>query len=59
MATISAVAHEVDIPACKSPSILPARVIPRLRRAPPPVEDDTDIVGYGLLVLLFLAAVWQ
>jgi len=40
-------------------SMLPAAVIPRTRRCPPPVEDDVDLLGYALLLLLFLAAVWQ
>lgn len=39
--------------------LFPAGVIPRTRRAPPPIEDDVDLIGYILLVLLFLAAVWQ
>jgi hypothetical protein len=39
--------------------LLPASMFPRTRRAPPPVEDDVDLVGYALLLLLFLAAVWQ
>ena len=34
-------------------------LLPRTRWCPPPMEDDVDLVGYLLLLLLFLGAVWQ
>lgn len=37
----------------------PAATLPRTRRgSPPPLEDDIDVLGGLLFVLLFLVTVW-
>lgn len=41
------------------PRRLPAEALTRTRRAGPPVEDDADLLGYLLLALMFLLAVWR
>lgn len=54
---------EIIVPVEKAapmdPSRLSAEALSRVRRAPPPVEDDMDLFGYLLLLAVFLIAVWR
>lgn len=46
-------------PARFDPRRLPAHDLPRVRRAPPPVEgDELDLLGYLIFTLWFLFIVW-
>lgn len=38
---------------------LPASVIPRQRRAPPPADADYDVLVYLVLTVMFLLVVWR
>lgn len=39
--------------------LLPAAVLPRQRRAPPPADADYDVLVYLALTVMFLLAVWR
>lgn len=38
---------------------MPAAVIPRQRRAPPPADADYDVLVYLAMAVLFLLTVWR
>lgn len=48
-------------PARRPPSVslLPAEVLSRQRRAPPPADADYDVLVYLFLVVAFLLTVWR
>lgn len=49
----------VTLPRRLEPERLPAEVISRQRRAPPPADADYDVLVYLAMAVLFLLSVWH